>query len=338
MKDVDKLCNQFEALVVNSVTASTWGKHKSAWKLFSEFCIAQEIHESWPIDIKIVRAFAVWAFSDKNLKHSTVKSYISSLETGHSVRNLNCPHFLQDKTLNMILKGAENVPNNTPHCKTSMNPAMLALLGHFVAISAWTDYSKQLLWSLFLMAFYTSCRMGELVSAVEYGFDSNTTLKWVNISITPEDDGATIFIPFTKAKKFLGETVDIFRFNISNFCPVVNILKLKQMQIELGIFNPIHPVFKFRSGSFVTTKKVNTVLKDFTSTMFSHDIITITGHSFRASVPTLLASLPNCSKSQSIKEWGRWSSESYKMYSKNIRKERKILFDMLVPVLNDFWK
>jgi len=338
MDDVDNLCSKLESLIVNSVTSCTWSKHKSAWKLFSVFCSSHNISESWPLDICIVRAFAVWALSERNLKFSTVKSYISSLETGHTIRNLNSPNFSKDKILNMIFKGAENNPSSAPHCKNSVNPAMLALLGHYVAKSEWSNYSKQLFWSLFLLAFYTSCRMGELVSSAENAFDKLTTLTWKNISFEPENKGARIFLPYTKTAKFSGETVDIFLFKMANFCPVTNLVKLRDMQINLSFFDMQRPVFTFSSGYFVTTKKVNTVLKEFTSTMLNNLDICITGHSFRSSIPTLIASLPNCDKNQSIKEWGRWSSDSYKQYSKNARNEREVLFNLISPVLIEFWK
>jgi len=336
--DIDKLCSNFETLVVNSVTASSWGKHKSAWKLFSRFCIAQKCTEIWPVDVKTIRAFAVWAISDCKLKHNTVKSYISSMESGHVIRNLACPNFLQDKIVTMILKGAENLPGHTVNYKMSMNPAMLAMLGHYIAISNWTPYSKQLLWSLFLLAFFTSCRMGELVSYSELIFDCNTTLLWDHILFTPDYSGAQIRLVYTKTKKFAGDTVDIFSFDLSNYCPVINILKLRNMQFSMGIFDLHQPVFKFGSGRYVTSRKVNQILKEFTHTMYKDLDLNITGHSFRSSIPTLMATLPFCDKSLSLKDWGRWSSDSYKSYTKNDRKEREILFNMLVPVLNDFWK
>jgi len=335
---VDSLCNKFESLIVNSVTASTWHKHKSAWSLFSRFCTTHNCAESWPVNVKTIRAFAVWALTDGNLKHSTVKSYISSMDTGHVIRGMNSPKFLQDSIVNMILKGAENFPSADTHYKFSVNPAMLATLGHYIAISTWTEYSKQLFWSLFLLAFYTSCRMGELVSVAELTFDSTCTLLWSHIHFLSDNHGATIHLTYTKTKRFAGETVEIFSFGLSNFCPVLNLLKLKHMQKDMGFYRPDFPVFRFSSGRFVTGRKVNQILKAFTNTMYKDLDLNITGHSFRSSIPTILATLPVNSRSLSAKEWGRWSSDSYKLYVKNSREEKKELFKILVPVLYEYWK
>ena len=82
--ETSSLCKDFEKLILYSATKQTWGKHCSAWKLFNDFCITYKIRNDLPINVKVARAFVTWAIAKKNLKSSTVKSYVSSLNIAHA--------------------------------------------------------------------------------------------------------------------------------------------------------------------------------------------------------------------------------------------------------------
>ena len=62
-------------------------------------------------------------------------------------------------------------------------------------------------------------------------------------------------------------------------------------------------MFSFKSGKFLTKAKLNswlaTLLKDFTD-----ENNTITCHSFRAAIPSLLAAYPDVGSIKDIKMWG----------------------------------
>ena len=52
----------------------------------------------------------------------------------------------------------------------------------------------------------------------------------------------------------------------------------------------------------------------------------ITGHSFRAAIPTLISSHPDKNTVSELKGWGNWESDSFKAYEKNDRVKRRTLF------------
>ena len=52
----------------------------------------------------------------------------------------------------------------------------------------------------------------------------------------------------------------------------------------------------------------------------------ITGHSFRAAIPTLISSHPDKNTVSELKDWGNWESDSFKAYEKNDREKRRKLF------------
>ena len=60
----------------------------------------------------------------------------------------------------------------------------------------------------------------------------------------------------------------------------------------------------------------------------------ITGHSFRAAIPTLISCNPDIHTVSELKEWGSWESESYKAYEKNVREKKRRLFSKIV---NNFY-
>jgi len=325
-----------DSLIIDSVSKATWNKHCSAWTLFDKFCDQHKCKPEWPVDIKTVRAFVTWGLRDKKLKHSTMSSYLSSLNTKHAIKGIPCEPFVKDKVIAMLIKGAENSPSGVMENKISVNPPLLSVFGHCIATANWTNYSKQLIWTVFLTAFFSSCRMGEILSESSFKCNYRTAFLWKNLKFL-EGDGAIIFLPFTKAKKFAGDFLDLFIFPIKNYCPVTNLLQLRSMQIDLGIFDENSPVFKFNSGALVSKSKVNEILCSFTKNSLPPEFSNVTGHSFRSGLATLMPAIFG-PQTDCIKVWGRWASDSYKLYNKNARECKRKMYLDIVPTLIEFWK
>lgn len=308
LKDEEALCSKMQSLLIGSSAKSTWGKHFSAWKLYQEFCEFYGI-QTWPADIPTARAFTTWALSIKGLRSNTVKSYLSSITLRNTLANCEHNPLTRDTVISMILKGASNKellsPPNTK-VKLSVNPHMMPILSHRIANANWSDLSKQVVWTAMLTCYFSSCRMGELVGQDEIFYDSSTILTWGNLNFV-ENDGIIIYLPYTKTKGTKGDFIDLFYYSNPNFCPVTNLVKLKDLLIAANIFSTDNPVFMLGSGRLLTKTKLNTVLDKFLCDTFDNKRFKITCHSFRTSMPTLLDSL-GCKGSESkIKNWGRWS-------------------------------
>ena len=63
------------------------------------------------------------------------------------------------------------------------------------------------------------------------------------------------------------------------------------------------PVFRFKSGKGLTKAKLNVVLKNLLGD-FEDENHKITGHSFRAAIPSALAAHPEKSEIADVLEWG----------------------------------
>ena len=328
------LCNDFSNLVLFSSTKQTWAKHCSAWKLFIEFCDAYGVPFEMPVKVEYTRAFVAWAVSKKKLKSSTVKAYISSINVAHALGNVNSPNLSSDCCTKLALKGATNCSDyaSLPRAiRLPMNIDLLTLLGHRIKNLDWGNYSKQVFWTACLISFFSSCRMGEIVAPLENNFEPGITLTWKNVVFSNEGE-VLIFIPYSKSTGFKGKIIDLYPVTNCKFCPVASLKRLKKLALAEGVWKSDNPVFTFKNGKFLTKQKINSwlrkILCDFTDK--NH---TFTGHSFRAAIPSILASHPDECKVENIKEWGGWSSDCYAIYTKSEKDKRRVLFTEIMKCI-----
>ena len=194
--------------------------------MYSDFCAAYRVKFELPIKVEFARAFVTWAAAKKNLKSSTIKSYVSSLNIAHSISNTASPNLSSDSCVKLAIKGAKN----------SVDPKL-----------------------------------------------------------------------FPRPSRI-------------------------PMSYDLLLWDQRKPVFSFKSGKFLTKAKLNSWLASLLND-FTDENNTITGHSFRAAIPSLLAANPDVGSIKDIKLWGGWASESYKMYTKNEKEKRRIVFSKIVHCL-----
>jgi len=92
------------------------------------------------------------------------------------------------------------------------------------------------------------------------------------------------------------------------------------------------PVFQFKTGVNLTTKTMNTILDNLLHD-FNNEKQKISCHSFRAAIPSVIASHPDKVSKTEVQEWGKWRSESYKKYTKMDRDKDRIMFYKAVNML-----
>ena len=224
----------------------------------------------------------------------------------------------------MAIKGIKNLTDPFLKPKADRLPMtidLLKILGHRISKLEWNDFAKQVLWTACTTSFFSSCRMGEILSTSEKNFDPKTDLLWENVAFSDNKE-VLIFIPFSKTTGFKGKFVDIYPIHKSPLCPSSSQNKLRKMAVSEGIWDPKKPVFTFKSGKFLTKLKLNfwlsNLLSDFTD--MNHKI---TGHSFRAAIPTVIASHPDKCTVQEIQEWGGWATDCYHFYTKDKKRKGK---------------
>ena len=101
----------------------------------------------WPLDSESLQKFTSWAIFKRNLKASTVQSYIASLDLFHKLHKFEMEPF-NDPILRSLLKGAENLSfykDLTKGTRKVMTLPLLKILSHEIAKSDWQSYDKQVL-------------------------------------------------------------------------------------------------------------------------------------------------------------------------------------------------
>ena len=207
---------------------------------------------------------------------------------------------------------------------------LLKILGNEIAKVDWEDNSKQVVWSVFTLAFFGSFRMGELLSPQENSFSPKDTLLWKDVSFLSPSH-LIVHIKTPKSRIPDGEFIDIFEFSGHNVCPVRSLCRLRD---SLSHVDQNSPVFRFSSGQLLTLKKVNSILPQLLSTHLDADSGCITGHSFRAAIPAILAKHPDVANSSDIMGWGRWKSEAYLSYTRLKLKQKQDAFTKITDLLN----
>ena len=328
------LCDDFSNLILLSSSKQTWAKHCSAWKLYSEFCKTFRVNFEMPIRVEYARAFVTWAASAKNLRSNTIKSYVSSLNTAHALSNSSSVNLSSDSCIKMAIRGVKN----STDAKVAARPTRIAMtfdlliiLGHRISNLTWGKYAKQVFWTACTTSFFSSCRMGEILPSLENSFDPDTTVVWDNVKFLDGKE-IVIFVPYSKTTGFKGKFLDLYPIAGSSICPSACLFKLKKMAVSEGIWDKSKPVFSFKSGKFLTKQKLNSWLANLLCDFTDKDN-SISGHSFRAAIPSLLAANPDISSVKDIQLWGGWSSDSYTVYTKNEKDKRKIVFDKIVQCL-----
>jgi hypothetical protein len=327
--------------LAQSLTRNTWRKYESAWNLFENFLTERKLTFICPIPITQLRQFAVWADYQRHLAPSTVKSYISALSKLQLLLGFEKTSFNSDAWLKAFLQGSENSKIYEPQhtlTRRAVTYEVLILIGHQITHSGWSEFSKSLFWSVSLLAFWGSFRLGELLTVDYSTFDPFSSLLWDDITF--RYDGSLLFhLKSTKTSKFPGAYIDLFPFFDKTLCPIQALKHYRELSIQSGIFNRFQPVFVLTSNTRLTVSEFISCINRFLvplNILGPHD--SITGHSFRAGIPSSLSIISDPSTVSDLKIWSRWTSDSYLLYLKLQAEQRKAIFEKIENLFKNSYR
>jgi hypothetical protein len=284
----------------------------------------------WPLPIETISDFVNYAASEKNLKNTTIKSYLHSIAFYQNLQGLDSSN-INSFLPNLLLKGVQNLQfykNISGNIRRAMTYPVLKILCHQIASSEWSKDSKCVFWTALTVAFFGSFRFGELLSSHKNCFNENETLLWEDIKFS--NDSVTIHVKIPKSKKSSGEYIDLFEFPDKRFCPVKALKNL----FNVAKFNsPKSPVFAFENGNCLTITTVNNTLHSLLSPLLGKRAVEFSAHSFRAALPSALASCPDLVSDEQIKSWGRWSSDSFRLYTRLKVQQKRYIFGKIVSAI-----
>ena len=311
-----------------SVTANTQTSYASAARAYiqAENSLGRPFSLP-PTDQELI--FLVSFLINKDLEPNTIKNYLSGIRFYLFSMGLPNPPPLP-QLANQLLAGYEKSKINPllTACKKerrAITVEMLKLLEHSIAChTSWSDFEKSLRWTVVLVAWWGSFRIGELLSQNSTSFHSSNTL--LASDITCQDDSIAIWLRNPKInREALGDVVEIW--GIDKRADIDPVRKLKAYILRRGqVFGSAesYPLFMHENGSIYTKQELNKdlaiLLSNYPELQTERD--SWTGHSFRAGLTTVLSNL-GFSKEQ-IKSWGRWTSNAFKVYIKSQTQRRAV--------------
>ena len=260
------------------------------------------------------------------MQASTIESYLSGLRQGQIAAGLGDKP-LRTPLVNQIIAGRKIQSFAAPDTKHAperfpITPKILLLIKKDLKTSNMVKQDKLATWAACTLLFYGAFRGGELLSKKELAFDPLSTLLLEDISlqnIRVKNTATQVLQVRLKTEKTnrteKPNIVDVYA-NSSETCPVAAWRKFRVRafdQVDL-------PAFRKADGSNLTAGNMNKYLKSFNEKYLNVPSKTLSTHSFRAGLSTVLGSLGFAE--DDIKSCGRWSSRSFELYCKLPRSRR----------------
>jgi len=306
--------------VNNSKANSTWSTYRTAERMVL-LCQKQEnIKFDWPMQTEDTLMFIYWLIEKRGVKVSSVQSYLAGVRQLHINKGMDPPKIRTD-LVKQALKGRLNMERQSnKHDKTRlpMTMALMELLKERTRQSDWDTETKRLLWALSTLMFFGAFRISELVSSQEATFDPDHTLLGGDIKLVNSKGGGALEVTLKcpkECKDGKPTVVDVFESG-GNLCPVTAYRKwAKVSKPEEGL-----PLFRDSNGSSMTARRFNSYLKTLLGDQAERRGGTITSHSFRAGITTIMGTMGF--DDEEIKLVGRWSSRAFTIYMKGPRTQR----------------
>jgi hypothetical protein len=210
-----------------------------------------------------------------------------------------------------------------------MTLPLLKILGNQIAVTDWSDTSKQIVWTAAVLAFFGSMRMGELLPSHKTNFCPDDTLLWSDVK-KMNDKHFLIHIKTPKNKTKEGEFVDIFDFPNFGTCPVAALNTLR----ELSSAKPNQPVFSFPEGHCLTLSTMTDLIRSLLEPVIGPSAFEFACHSFRGAIPSAVGKCPELGGEGLTKGWGRWSSSAYLLYSRLKLSQKRAIFAKITYILS----
>ena len=299
---------------------STWDSYLTAWRTFNNFCILKRRKPYIPVESNVLLDYVCYLDESKGLQYSTIQSYLSALKKLHHLNMVSDKAF--DCTrLDDVMQGIKNesilrnlVSDKQYRCV--MTWTVLRILG----ICIWKcdfleDFNKQVIWTLCLFCFFGAFRGGEMLSKNGGCVDPFRVITWSKIKRLSNDQLLVDLVMPKTSEAPEGVVVDIFRYpGEVAMCPVENLDYLIEMVKSRKILELEDAVFLLSDGKMLTTTYMNHLLKVFLKPFFP-DVLFST-HSFRAGLPSHMATKPEVFSLQDAMLGGRWKSDTVKRYQR----------------------
>ena len=320
--------------VAEGSAKATWDRHRAVEKSFKRFCDSENVEMVFPCKIEILQKYASWCDKSRNLKACSIKTYLYSLSKLQQLKGFGPINFQKIPQMKDFLRGVKNVPrsNKVTKKRKAISYPMLKLIGNVISCTNWSGYEKTMTWTAYLLSFFGSLRIGELISDEETAFDVDKTLCWRDITFG--DGEITLHVRSPKVEHAGGDLVCFFPFPVPGLCPVSALYRLKAKATAAGLYKMDGPVFRLETGAcWGRLAFSNTLQNVVKKTGVAGEESKVTGHSFRGGIPSILATEASPAAEAALKEWGRWRSQAFECYTQFHVATRREIFNRVSKLL-----
>ena len=281
---------------------------------------------SFPLTEGKVLTFVAWLMS-RGLSTSTINSYLAGVRQAHLVKNIELP-VLRSPIIKQILEGTKKIDalkqrlGEKPK-RLAVTPLILRTWKAELCSSSYSNTDKLMLWAIAVLAFQGAFRIHELLNRYTSTFDPSFSLLQKDLSmktiIIGGEQTNIIQIKIKSEKKDrvgVDTLVDVYESK-GPFCPV---RALKKWQSVSPHKASDMPAFRWENGKPITGQDFNRSLRTLLQKHFDYSQGSITSHSFRAGLASLMGSIGY--SEEQIMAIGRWSSRSFEAYLKLPRTQR----------------
>ncbi len=335
LSDIVRVPSYYADALATSLATSSWGTYKTALNMFYRFkSLSRDQNKSFPISKEDLIRFSVFMFKVRNVAPSTIRQYLTALKTIHGMLEYSVVNF-SSTTLKYVLRGYENQYKamEQDNCdRRAFTYPLLKLFAEGLSKENMPPINAQNFLTCATLGFFSSCRMGDLLRD---GMSTNVDrlLTWEKIQYKSSNE-IIVYLSHPKhAKRENGVICDVFKFPIPLYCPISNLTLLAKMQRKMNRTDPKLPVFMLSDGKTLSMKNMNYMLKKLFKNFIDPRFGSLSCHSFRAAIPSLMSAHPTVFSEEEITLQGDWHSEAFKHYTRHMGIGRKSTHKKVVATL-----
>ena len=309
----------------------TWSSYRTAEKMVMLCQKETGSKFDWPMTSEDTLLLVYYLVENRQLKVATVNSYLSGVRQLHVMKGLEPPK-LRSELVKQALRGRANLETSerrngkaSSQDRLPMTIALMKLLKEKIHTSELGREDKLMLWTVSSLLFFGAFRISEIASKHESTFDPDHTLLTEDVKLTKMGGSEilTVRLKCPKEKRSGDPTVvDIFESG-GGLCPIK---AFKKWKVKAVLTEKL-PLFRHSNGTPLTGRKFNEYLRQMLGKHASFAQGTISAHSFRAGVTTILGA--KGFSEEEIKLVGRWSSRAFTIYMKGQRTQRAVIAKQL---------
>ena len=292
----------------SSVAAKTKSSYSTAVRMLHRCQADISRIMTMPLTEQDVLCFVAY-MQTRGVSEKTISSYLAGLRLATISLGYPCVSLLTP-IVKQVLRGIKNKrADPRAAAKRKVRRAVtvhhLRLLGHSIGSSSMSPYMKNLVWAVSLTSFWGAFRVGELLSPKE-----EIDLK------------SSCLVSVIKLNSPTGDVVEVFKIPDSALDPwsaMVTYLSCRRSRHGAALEEAL---FVDEDGKPFTRSRFNIILHKLLDPFVTDDRDSITGHSFRSGLATLMER--SGMSPEAIKAWGRWSSTAYLLYCKEGRSKSEV--------------